>query len=420
MNQTSLLAGHVAPLPPAEQLASVPRDTLSSGRGTGSVPIEPLTTDILRGGSDVISSLRNEWNDLLEEGPCHEPFYTPDWLTAWIESFAVDATIVLIVARRNGHLRGILPLVERRYGVGPLRFIRLKSPTNEHSNRLDLLHGAGDRDEVIAAVWETLETRVKWDLIEYRDVPEGGAVQKMARASSSGWPVMERPTLESPYIAIPDDLDLAQAGPAKQLRRWRRNLEKAGTYECLRRDPTDLAAVNRYLELEAAGWKGKAGTAIACDEDTRRFYRSIMTERKARFTPVIHEIRLNGRPIAVKMGFEMGNVYVEPKGTYSEEHRNFGLGHLIVFEILSSLKSRNYAEYDLLGHVEPYKELWTTTTRQHYHYLVFRKGLKGKAARWGVEQLVPWAKRWRKRMVDKRSKSAVSPSSTDGHVGTSA
>src|SRR5205814_6459665 len=65
----------------------------------------------------------------------------------------------------------------------------------------------------------------------------------------------------------------------KGLARTRRRLEEVGkvaheSYSCgegLER------AVATFLKIEASGWKGKRGTALDCDEQTRQFARSTFT-----------------------------------------------------------------------------------------------------------------------------------------------
>jgi hypothetical protein len=37
----------------------------------------------------------------------------------------------------------------------------------------------------------------------------------------------------------------------------------------------DPVTLERFYELEGSGWKGRSGTAIACDSQTREFYDAI-------------------------------------------------------------------------------------------------------------------------------------------------
>ena len=89
----------------------------------------------------------------------------------------------------------------------------------------------------------------------------------------------ERPVLRR--RPLPTYLDGRLSGQRrKRLRRQRRNLEAAvgGALTMGDRAETDLAAaIERFLELERAGWKGQAGTALASRPDEAAFFREAMT-----------------------------------------------------------------------------------------------------------------------------------------------
>ncbi|MEJ7839824.1 MAG: hypothetical protein WKF81_13510, partial [Thermomicrobiales bacterium] len=101
-----------------------------------------LDVAILRGDRSLISDLALEWDALIGERTDADPFSTPTWIGSWLDAFAPNARLVLIVVRRGGVLRGLLPLVERRSGFQGRLLTRLSSPTNYHSGRIDLVRGA--------------------------------------------------------------------------------------------------------------------------------------------------------------------------------------------------------------------------------------------------------------------------------------
>ena len=57
------------------------------------------------------------------------------------------------------------------------------------------------------------------------------------------------------------------------LRRWEAKLRAAGTVTPARfSNGDDLEAwTQAFMQLEAGGWKGRAGTALACREDDRSY-----------------------------------------------------------------------------------------------------------------------------------------------------
>jgi CelD/BcsL family acetyltransferase involved in cellulose biosynthesis len=351
---------------------------------------------VLRGDRSLIDSIADEWRQLCTEEPSRVPFYTPEWHRAWLAAFAPAATLVLIVARRDGQLRGVLPLLEERIGIRGLGLTRLRAPSNFYSGRADLVYGERDASDVTHAIWATLAREVKWDLLEYREVPEdGGFAMLAAAAAAAGYPVIARPTIRSPFVTIQPGEDVSQRGPAKRMRRAQRGLAKLGGYTVRRTAPADVASLDRLLEQEAAGWKGSAGTAIACDPAATEFYTNLITSPIDTFTPVINEIVFNGVPIAINLGIEMGTRYFDPKRTYDETLHRYCPGHLISHEILLGISVRGFTEFDMLGHDEAYKMQWTSDVRRHYHYLIFGRSLKGAVLRLGIITLLPLVHQWR-------------------------
>ena len=393
---------------------------------TSARPVEPYRSDtagldiqVLRGGRSIVESIAAEWDLLCQEGPGNAPFFTATWLRAWLQAFEPDAELVLVVARRNELLRGVLPLIEKRTGYRGRMLTRLKSPTNYHSGRADLVHGTGDGEEVAHAIWNTVNRQLRWDILEYRDVIDESGFHTLARAAAdSGHHVIKRETIRSPYLAFDSAEDLSQRGPAKRLRRAQRTIAKNGGYHLRRTAPADLTGLERLVQQEAAGWKGKSGTAIGQEPAALAFYSALVSSRSPSFVAVFNEIIFNNETIAINLGIEMGNRYFDPKRTYDETQHRYCPGHLVTQEILLALPDRGIHEFDMMGHDEAYKLTWSTTTRQHYHYLIFRPGLKGTVLHRGVEMLAPMVMRWRTRLQQSRSKTDRSTVETTSDAST--
>jgi CelD/BcsL family acetyltransferase involved in cellulose biosynthesis len=208
--------------------------------------------------------------------------------------------------------------------------------------------------------------------------------------------VIARPTIRSPFVTIQPGEDVSQRGPAKQIRRAKRNLEKHGGYTYGRSiAAADRTGVLRFIDLEAAGWKGEAGTAMQHDPGAVAFYTGLWTADQQSFVPVLHELRTDEGPLAYDIGFEMGECYFGTKGTYDENWKSAGPGHLSMHEILNRMPEQGLGTFDLLGTDEPYKMQWTSDVRQHFHFLVFRKGFVGRNAAAIVKEALPHLQSWR-------------------------
>ncbi|MDA0188793.1 MAG: GNAT family N-acetyltransferase [Proteobacteria bacterium] len=88
------------------------------------------------------------------------------------------------------------------------------------------------------------------------------------------------------------------------LNRYRRRAEAAGWVPRLVHHTAsgDLpAALDRYGALESAGWKGRAGTAVAADNPQGRFYLDVLTRFAASGEAAVHEYRFGERLAASRL-----------------------------------------------------------------------------------------------------------------------
>ena len=84
------------------------------------------------------------------------------------------------------------------------------------------------------------------------------------------------------------------------LRRWQARLATYGKVTPVRLAPDgDVAAwTDEFMRLEASGWKGRAGSALACRADDRRFVNEVFAEAFRRGRLIITGLDLDGRPLA--------------------------------------------------------------------------------------------------------------------------
>jgi CelD/BcsL family acetyltransferase involved in cellulose biosynthesis len=84
------------------------------------------------------------------------------------------------------------------------------------------------------------------------------------------------------------------------LRRWQAKLAAHGEVAPARlaADGDVAAWTDEFMRLEASGWKGKEGSALACREDDRRFVAEVFPEAHRRGRLLITGLDLAGRPLA--------------------------------------------------------------------------------------------------------------------------
>jgi CelD/BcsL family acetyltransferase involved in cellulose biosynthesis len=350
----------------------------------------PMTGEVMTGGVEVIERLGAEWRALCAEGPNDEPFYRPEFIAAWVRAFAPDKRLVVVTARKGGQLRAVLPLVERWGSLRGLPVRMLAGAANVHSCRFDVIRGLVDADEAVELVWRMLRERGGWDVIELREVPHGGAGAGLLKAAArDGRPTGRWGVGASPYLPLGEAtgtegeaLDRLLAQTAKKFRkslsRSYRQLSEAQalTLTCIREAE---AALESFYRLEGAGWKGRKGTAIACDGRTRRFYDGLAQAAAREGYFALYALEWGGRAVAMQYCLSDRERCYLLKPTYDETLRKYSPGQLITREVLRDCLARGVTEYDFLGREAEWKGEWTEAARPQADCYIFRRGLAGQA-----------------------------------------
>jgi CelD/BcsL family acetyltransferase involved in cellulose biosynthesis len=350
-------------------------------------------------------ALEPEWNALVE-GTANEPFYRHEFLRVWMDNFTPEARLrVLTLRDGEGRLVGALPLTQGRASLHGVPVRQLSAPANAHSCRFDVL--AREPEAAAAAFLAHLRADRSWDVLLLTDVPEGGTGWKLHEAArGAGLPVGAWESLQSPYIPLASSWEeyqkTLQSKFKANCRRRRRKLEEKGRVEVERLEG-GLALEGKLEEgfaLEASGWKGQRGTAMAQDGRTRGFYTELAREAGYAGRLALYFLRLDGRAVAFQYGLEYGGRYFLLKPGYDESLSDCSPGQLLMEEVLRDCHARGLREFDFLGPDMVWKRDWTERVRRHTWLYAFNDTTFGRALCAAKFQWAPKARevmaRWKR------------------------
>jgi hypothetical protein len=149
-----------------------------------------------------------------------------------------------------------------------------------------------------------------------------------------GWRVETKVALRTPYLDTDGDGEEFRAQQKARRARVRRSLRRAQDHgEVSLSVETGEAAAAAFLgeglAIEASGWKGSQGTAIACEPGTLAFY-SDLTRWAAREDMLrLFTFRVDGRMLAFKVGVEWGSDLYQLKRGYLQEAGSLGPGYVV-------------------------------------------------------------------------------------------
>jgi CelD/BcsL family acetyltransferase involved in cellulose biosynthesis len=356
-----------------------------------SVPgrVEPVALKINR-KSRSFDETRAQWSRLGHLGP---PLLAAE-LALLTARLVREPDPLLVGAARRGNLVAALPLARRGRTLHALR--------SEHTPRVDAV---GDHSAA-PALWRAIRAVDGWDTLELRGVPADSclALELPAMARAEGCSVYVREVSRAPWFNV-------QGIEQRIHRRFRGDMNRLerqlGGVELERVATFDRAALREVLLLEASSWKGRAGTAIACEAKLVAFYAAIARVFARRGQLTLAFLRARGRRIAGCFALEDAETFHLLKIAHDPEYAHYGPGQLLVRETALDAGRRGLIRYDLLGHDTAYKMKWTDTVRPHVEIRVYAPSLRGRTRRWAREVVRPLAGR-AGRAVRKLATPAVS------------
>ncbi len=127
----------------------------------------------------------------------------------------------------------------------------------------------------------------------------------------------------------------------KEWRRLRRRLAETGelTSVALSEEDDVAAWCDAFFELELSGWKGRAGTAIACDDNARAYTQAGLIGEAKHGRLRFWKLALDGKPIAMAFATVQPPQAWLMKITYDEAFAKYSPGVLLIFDIMESLSA---------------------------------------------------------------------------------
>ena len=375
------------------------------------LPISPepeLRVDVVE-GRDAFVQLEREWNAALARGPRDEPMLRHEWLRAYIENFAAGATLRTFLVREGREIHAALPLIETRDRSADTCFVPMVTwslPINDQSQRGGMLLGRRAQ-QGIELVFKAVTARPEWDRLRLRELPAGAAEWKLRDlAEAAGYPCGLWVSLRSPYLTLPEEVEELKSSKVKKekqkqnvtgyeiieasldakfrqnLRRRRRRLAEQGEVKYEIVDGKDAKRLDEaladFFDIEASGWKGKDGTAIARKPELVGFYTQIARDAARRGSLALGLLRLNGRPIAAHLSIVQGGRHYLIKIGYDESLHEFSPGQQLVSEAIKDSCARRLREFDFLGPCMEWKLDWESKLRTHSWLTIFRPTAAGK------------------------------------------
>ncbi|PSH03198.1 MAG: hypothetical protein CXZ00_13595 [Acidobacteria bacterium] len=295
----------------------------------------------------AFEEVRSVWESL----PAAYPLQSYTWAQACVDSFPSDGLQIVTAGSPNTRAiaafvaskdsRALVPLGAELYE--PTEFIYADARAAEELS--DAIAGLGVP-------------------IFIRDMFAGSSFLE-ALKSAAGRRLVVQPVAGHPWLELDDSWlepeSHLNAGRRSDLRRAQRNASKVGPVSCEIVTPTPdtlEGLLNEAYLVEAAGWKGSEGSALAADSQVGGFYWRYAQAACKAGTLRIGILRIGDQAAAMQLAVEENQCFWLFKMGFNESFARFSPGTLLMVESLRTARQRGCNQYELMGKSEDWNRIW--------------------------------------------------------------
>jgi CelD/BcsL family acetyltransferase involved in cellulose biosynthesis len=303
-------------------------------------------------------SSEGEWRRLAEQSG--NPFMTPEWSRCWLGHYGEGLAPFVPLARSDGRLAALLPLVLSERGRP--RVARIAGANL--GDRFHPLSPPGAEREAGEAVGAALaEARSRWSVLALDRVElAGGWLEPLREALGVRVRTLRREGTGQPLIrlAAHEGWEGYLASRSSHLRKRLRWLERriGRDHEvALRRaeDPARLPADMRTLfDLHDRRWAGRGGSSLASAR-ARAFHLDFAAAALERGWLRLWLMEWDSEPVAAWYGWRVGGRYAFYNGGFDPDRSKLSPGMFLLARVIEAAFDEGASKFDFLLGEESYK-----------------------------------------------------------------
>lgn len=299
---------------------------------------------------DALSTLQPAWDDLCAKAIESNVYYAPRYARALIANVNRDTSLQFAAVWQGDTLVALLPFTRSKIETPWLATAARAWQTDYTFSCTPLLDRSCSAEAAMALV-ALLGTINDGEWIVPTVNRQGPACRALIEAlEHDDRPCRVTNTFQRAVLDCVGSFDEhiqshLSSKRRRDLARSRRRLETIGTvaHEIHRSGEGLDRAIEAFLTIEASGWKGERGTALACRATTRQFALDAFTGDPENSICRADVLTLDGAPIAVGLIVFSGNTGFAVKGAYNESYRSHSVGLLLEIEVLRSFLTDRWA-----------------------------------------------------------------------------
>lgn len=290
-----------------------------------------------------LADIHAAWTELLSRADAPNVFMDPALLRVAASIDPAAGHRALLAWRSLGGLRqlvGVWAFAPGRARRSPLPTRVLNTPPHIHGYLATPVIDRDHLDDTLDAMLDCIAADPRWPKIVAldaigTDAPTYDALLRVLADRDSEPCIFDQ--WRRPKLAAELDgkayLEKSLSGSTrKKLRQHRRRLSEQGALTSTIAAAPDAVrgALEEFMAMEAAGWKGREGTALLSDKSDAAFMRGAVGALADAGRAAIHSLYLDGKPVSMQIVVRAGAAAFTWKTAYDETYQDYSPGTLLL------------------------------------------------------------------------------------------
>jgi hypothetical protein len=321
----------------------------------------------------------DDWNRLCSEAPQHLPMLSYAWAITYFEYFLEPGeSWFCVIALDENKLAGVLPVVVTPVKRWGRKCVLFRSPTNLQSMSIDFLIRPGMESAALPLMVNSLESVAPRQLgLELKRVSAESPSAAILENCISDSFVIKEFSGKGSYIdttgKYEDFRNSLSHNFSRNLIRFNKKLYDLPNIKeiYLTGSEADEKYIPTLLKVEAAGWKGKEGTAISCSKTLISFYTALIKRLSELGWLEWHILYTDDRAIAIHFAIKIGRSLILNKIGYDEEYNIYAPGNILLERTFKrAFESNDTDEINCLTDM-PWHKNWVMSKKDYYDFWIY-------------------------------------------------
>lgn len=321
-------------------------------------------------------SLKGRWNEVLQRCT-HTIFSTWEWLAAGWKYFGKGKKLLVLLAKENGRIIGIAPLmysVETMFGLRRGKIEFMGAPYSDYNNFLLTERS----EECIRAFINYLKSLSEnWEYADLNDIPQNSQTLFILRKISGN----VKPIHKCASILLPKSYDLFLSSLSANLRkdlRWNlRKLQKDG-YKVNFANYSNIQLLDEgmraFFELHQKRWVSKGRSGVYAEEGPRNFALDVAKAFSQKGWLGLYVLKLSDKPVSALFGFKYHSRFCYYLSGFDPSYHRYSVGTLLIGHAIGDCIRQRLSEFDLLRGGEEHKNRWASLLKWNHQAIFTKKG----------------------------------------------